>query len=340
MKSKHTKIIVTLGPSSWDTKVIEQMAKEGMDLVRLNFSHGTHQEKAKQIKAVREVSKKLGKDIGIIADLQGPKLRLGVLQDRFLKKGEKIQLSIKPTVFQIPIQYDLSPFLKKGQSILLNDGLVEIKVLGVKGQTILTKVQNDGFISSNKGVNVPDSTLPVPAITEKDLIDGAFALKQKVDFLALSFVQSAKDLIVIRELIKKSRSQTKIIAKLEKPQAIVNLEEIIKASDVIMVARGDLGIETEAAKVPLLQKRIIRESRKYLKPVIVATQMLESMTQNPRPTRAEVSDVANAVFDRADSVMLSAETASGKYPVESVKMMSSIINSVESDAEYKKYIKS
>lgn len=332
---KNTQIICTIGPSSWDADTMEKLAREGMDIARLNFSHGTHKEKAEQIRNIQAISKKLNIDLKIIADLQGPKLRLGKIEgERLVKEGEVIKLSINPAVGEIPLQFDLSSYVKKDQQILLNDGLVEVVILDVQDKTIIAKVQNNGFISSNKGINVPSSNLSIPALTEKDLIDLGFVLKQEVDFVALSFVQSAKDVEQAHDLIKKYQSQAQIIAKLEKSQAMENLEEIIKASDAIMIARGDLGIETELPGVPLLQKKIIRMCRQHSKFVIVATHMLESMTENPRPTRAEVSDVANAVFDQADAVMLSAETATGKYPVESVRMMASIIQSVESDEEF------
>jgi len=338
VRIKNTKIIATIGPSSWNFEILKELAKEGMDLARLNFSHGTHEEKGRQIENLRKVSKALNKPLGIIADLAGPKLRLGAFEDTVLKKDQTIQLSVSPRLDEIPLQFDLSPYLKRNQRILLNDGLVELRVLEIKGKVIVAKVQNDGFISSNKGVNIPDSILPTVSLTEKDIEDGTFALKNKVDFLALSFVQSADDLKKARDLIKKYNPQTKIIVKLEKPKALDNLEEIIKSSDALMVARGDLAIETKAASVPLLQKKIIRVARQYFKPVIVATQMLESMTENPRPTRAEVSDVANAVFDQADAVMLSAESASGKYPVEAVKTMAGIIEAVEEHDEYQNFI--
>ncbi len=338
MRIKNTKIVATIGPSSWDYESLYKLAKEGMDIARLNFSHGTHEEKGKQIQNIRKISKELDKPLAIIADLAGPKLRLGDLEETYLKTGQTIQLSVSPISEEIPLQFDLSPFLKKGQRVLLNDGLVELKVLEIKGRVIVCKVQNNGIISSHKGVNVPDTHLPSAALTEKDLADGEFALKNKVDFLALSFVQKADDLKKARDLIKKIYPQAKIIVKLEKPQAVQNLEEIMKATDAVMVARGDLAIETEATSVPLLQKQIIRLARQYFKPVIVATQMLESMTKNPRPTRAEVSDVANAIFDQADCVMLSAESASGNYPIESVKTMAEIIYSVQSHEEYQNFI--
>lgn len=346
MYLRKTKIICTIGPACWDPGILEQLISAGMDMARLNFSHGTHQEKARQIADIRDLNKKLKKSVGIIADLSGPKLRLGEFGGKnqgkdiplILNKGDLIKLSTAPQSGEIPIQFDLSPYLKTGQKILLNDGLLEIKVLKIENKVIFAEVLNKGLISSHKGVNVPELNLAGDFLSAKDLQDAEFAIKEKVDFLALSFVQSAGDLKVVRDLIFKDQSQTKLIAKLEKPQAIVNLAEIVEESDAIMIARGDLGIETDAAALPLLQKRIIRVCRRQSKMVIVASQMLESMIENPRPTRAEVSDVANAVFDRADAVMLSAETAAGKYPVEAVKMMASIIELVEQDEDYQRFI--
>lgn len=359
--SKNTKIICTIGPSSWDPEILEQLIIEGMNLARLNFSHGTHQEKLQQIKNIKAISKKLNKSIGIIADLAGPKLRLGIFSENLLslhahklpdgkqevgrnpiiilEKDETVQLSISPIESELPIQFDLSVYLKKGQKILLNDGLVELKVLGIKGKVITAIVQNYGYISSNKGVNVPETDLAQTSLTEKDIEDAHFALQNGVDFLALSFVQSAEDLKAARQLIAKHKSKAKIIVKLEKPKAVDNLDKILKATDAVMIARGDLAIEIKAAEVPIVQQEIIRLARQYQKPVIVATQMLESMVENPRPTRAEVSDVANAVLNEVDAVMLSAESANGKYPVEAVKIMKQVIHSVESNPEYKRYIK-
>ncbi|OGE39583.1 pyruvate kinase [Candidatus Daviesbacteria bacterium RIFCSPHIGHO2_12_FULL_47_45] len=360
VKNKKTKIVCTIGPSSWDYSVLKQLALAGMDVARLNFSHGTHAEKAAQIVLVRRISRELDKPLAIIADMQGPKIRIGQLSEELLKahanklpggqqekgrnpviilkQGEKIHLSISPISDEVPMYFDLSPFVKKGHRILLNDGLVEAKVTEINGKVIVAVVQNDGYISSHKGVNVPDTRLPGASLTPKDYEDAEFALKAGVDFLAISFVQSPEDLKKARDLIKKYSPKTKLIVKLEKPQAVENLEEIVRATDAIMVARGDLAIETDVAEVPLVQKRIIRLARQYFKPVIVATQMLESMTENPRPTRAEVSDVANAVFDQADAVMLSGETANGKYPVKTVKMMNDICLTVEGHTEYKNYV--
>lgn len=360
MLPKKTKIVCTIGPASWEYSVMKQLAQAGMDVARLNFSHGSYAERGEQIKQIRKISEELGKPLAVLADLQGPKIRLGKISDELLelhasklpggrqeegrnpiimlKKGEEIELSTEPTGAQLPMQFDLTPFLKKGDRILLNDGLVEVITTEIKGKTIKGTVENDGYVSSNKGVNVPDTMLPGASLTPKDYADAEFALKFGVDYLAISFVQSPEDLVKARALIRRHSPKAKLIVKLEKPQAVNCLEEIVKATDAIMVARGDLAIETNAATVPLVQKRIIRLARQYFKPVIVATQMLESMTENPRPTRAEVSDVANAVFDQADAVMLSGESANGKYPVDTVKMMTSIIKSVESQDEYQNYI--
>lgn len=341
MRYRKTNIVCTIGPSSWAPEMLQKLAESGMDVARLNFSHGSHEEKAEQIENIRKISQKLKKPIAILADLQGPKLRVGQIDGkRDIKKGEKLRLVLIPNSFdEIPLQFDLSPFVKKGQRIFLNDGLVEVVVESVNGKTINAKATNDGWISSNKGVNVPDTEIRGAGFTDKDFKDAEFALKQGVDYLALSFVQTADDLKKARELIKQYRSKAKIIVKVEKKKAVENLEEIIKATDAVMVARGDLGIEIPGFEVPIIQKKMIHLARQNHKPVIVATQMLESMVENPRPTRAEISDVANAVMDQADAVMLSAESASGKYPAEAVKVMNDVICHIEENLEYKHYIK-
>jgi pyruvate kinase len=338
---KSTKIVCTIGPASWDKETLTKLAKAGMDIVRLNMSHGAHEEKSEQIKHVRNISRELGKTLMVFADLQGPKLRLGKIDGiRPIKKGEKIDLVLNSTGFhELPMQFDLSPFMKKGQRIYLNDGLVEIKVTDVIGKTIRTIAVNDGVVSSNKGVNVPDTLLKGAAFTQKDHDDAVFALENDVDYIALSFVQTVEDLKPLKELIKKHNPRVKIIVKIEKNEAVDNLEEILSNSDAVMVARGDLAIETDNTTVPIVQQKIIKLARQLQKPVIVATQMLESMTENPRPTRAEVSDVATAVMDQADCVMLSAESASGKYPVEAVETMNHVIETVEANPEQKHYIK-
>lgn len=338
---RKTKIVCTIGPSSWDFETLKKLAQEGMDVVRFNMSHGTHEEKLQQLKYVRQIAKELDKPITVFADLQGPKLRLGTIDgEKSIQKGEQINLTLNPVNdSELPMQFDLSPFVKKGQRIFLNDGLVELQVDEVAGKLIKTTAQNNGVVSSNKGVNVPDTIVREGVFTQKDEEDAIFALEAGVDYLALSFVQNADDLNPARELIKKYNPKTKIIVKIEKKEAIKNLESIIAATDAVMVARGDLAIETSNVEIPALQLKMIHLSRQMHKPVIVATQMLESMTQNPRPTRAEVSDVAGAVQDQADAVMLSAESASGKYPVETVSTMRRIIEEFENHKDLKNYIK-
>ncbi len=340
MQLKRTKIVCTIGPSSWDEKTLTELTKAGMNVARLNFSHGSYEEKLEQIKLVRKISNATDKPLAVMADLQGPKLRLGKIEGRIeIEKGDSIHLSTTPQDKELPMQFDISPFVKKGERVFLNDGLVELKVTGTDDKTIKTIAQNDGWVTSNKGVNIPDTHLKGAAFTNKDREDAEFAIKHNVDYLALSFVQTAGDVKVLRDIINKNKSRARIISKIEKKEAVINLEAIIKLSDGVMVARGDLAIETEAAEVPVIQQQIIRIARQNYKPVIVATQMLESMIENPRPTRAEVSDVANAVLDQVDGVMLSAETANGKYPVETVKVMKEVILSVENHPDYKHYIK-
>lgn len=316
------------------------MVSAGMNVARLNLSHGTHAEKKQQIDLIRKISREVGKPVAIMADLQGPKLRLGNIEGRReIKKGDHIQLSLNPVESELPMQFDLSPFVKKGERIFLNDGLVELKVAGTVGKVVKTIAVNDGWVSSHKGVNIPDTHLKGAAFTDKDREDAEFAINEGADYIALSFVQTPSDVKVLKDIIKDRRSRSRVVSKIEKREAVNNLDEIIKLSDGVMVARGDLAIETEASEVPVIQQTIIRKARQNYKPVIVATQMLESMVENPRPTRAEVSDVANAVLDQVDGVMLSAETANGKYPVEVVKTMKEVILSVEEHPDYKHYIK-
>ncbi len=330
MEPRRTKIIATIGPVSSSPKTIEALIKAGLNMARLNFSHGTYGEKREQIRNIRKIAKTLNKQVSIMADLQGPKLRLGEFNGiKSIKKGDKIFLSIEPDEDEIPTQFDLSPHVYKGERIFINDGMIEFLVSEVKGKTLKVIAQNDGVISSKKGINIPDSVINNAVFTEKDEADLIFALNSGVDFVALSLIQTAEDTKKARDIIKKFKSKIKIVTKIEKKMAVENLEEIMKVSDMVMVARGDLGVETSAVHVPLIQQRILNLGRKHRKPVIVATHMLESMIQNPRPTRAEVSDIANAVFDRTDALMLSGETALGKYPVESVKIMHEIIVATE-----------
>ncbi|MBI2338390.1 pyruvate kinase [Candidatus Daviesbacteria bacterium] len=336
---KRTKIVATIGPASSSPGIIKALIRAGLNVARLNFSHGTHEEKKEQIQNIKRISKELNRPVAIMVDLQGPKLRLGALDGtRKIKKGDTISLSINPLKSEIPMQFDLSPYVSKDERIFLNDGSVELKIVKISGKTIQARAQNDGTISSNKGVNIPDTIIKNNSFTKKDKKDLEFILKEGIDYVALSFVQTAQDLKAVKDIIKKNNSQVKIVSKIEKRLAVANLEEIIKATDAIMVARGDLGIEMKASEVPLAQQKIINLARQFQKPVIIATHMLESMVYNPRPTRAETSDVAHAVLNQVDAVMLSAETAMGNYPVEAVKTMNEIILSVEEQTEYKNLI--
>ncbi len=333
----HTKILATIGPSSASKTMIEKLVRAGADAFRFNFSHGTHEEHAERYKIVRDLAQKYKRHITVIADLQGPKLRIGTFKcDKvLLKKGQKFILDMvnepgDETRVMLPHK-EIFEALHIGDKLLLNDGNIQLKILENSHYKAVTEVVVGGYLSAHKGVNLPNVRLPISAITSKDKKDLKFALDLGVDWVCLSFVQSIADVRMAKKLIN---GKAWIISKLEKPSAIDELEDIIKESDGIMVARGDLGVECPVQTVPVLQKRIVKSCRKYGRPVIVATQMLESMIQNPTPTRAEVSDVATAVYDGADTVMLSAETAAGQYPYEAVSMMHKIITHVENDEAY------
>lgn len=340
---RFAKIVCTLGPSSSDKVTILKLIEAGMDVARLNFSHGTHETHLKMIKLIRECSSESRKPIAILQDLQGPKLRVGVLpQDGvLLKKGAILNLymvgagieDFEGDLLSLPLDVpNLARAVRPGSRILLDDGKMELQVTRVIGETVETRVILGGLLKSNKGVNLPGTDLGIPSFTEKDRSDLEFGLLNSVDMIAISFVETAKDVESVREIIKAlnpSRNNIPIIAKLERPEAVKNLHEIIHAADGVMVARGDLGVETSPALVPIVQKEIITSANRHAKVVITATQMLESMISNPRPTRAEASDIANAIFDGTDAVMLSGETASGSYPVESVKMMDAIVREAE-----------
>ncbi len=341
-KNTYTRILATIGPSSADEKTIGALLDAGADAFRFNFSHGTHEEHKQRYDIVRRLSEQKGLFTTIIADLQGPKLRVGEFAKGkiLLKEGQTFVLDMKnelgdETRVTLPHK-EIFAAIKAGDELLLNDGNIVLEVQSCTADTAVTKVKVGGELSSHKGVNLPNIKLPISAITEKDRQDLEFALDMGVDWISLSFVQSADDVRAARKLIG---DRALIISKLEKPSAIVELEDIIKLSDGIMVARGDLGVECPLQTVPVLQKKIIHACRKFARPVIVATQMLESMIEKPTPTRAEVSDVATAVYDGADVVMLSAETAAGKYPVEAVKMMNKTITQVESDPLFFQYMK-
>lgn len=329
-----TKILATIGPSSSTKEQIEKLIDAGADAFRVNFSHGTHEEHKERVAYIRKLEKEKGRYISILADMQGPKLRVGdfVGSGVDLKEGQRFRLDLNPAPgneqrVNLPHK-EIFAALKPGDRLLLNDGNIVLNVDDCGVDYADTTVVVPGFLSAHKGVNLPNTQLPISAITEKDREDLKFALKLGVDWIGLSFVQTAEDVREARRLIG---DKAWLITKLEKPSAIDELDEIIKLSDAVMVARGDLGVECPVYTVPVLQKRIVSCCRKYARPVIVATQMLESMINNPTPTRAEVSDVATAVYDGADTVMLSAETAAGKYPVEAVKMMNNIIQNVEAD---------
>lgn len=329
-----TKILATIGPSSSTKEQIEKLIDAGADAFRVNFSHGTHEEHKERVAYIRKLEKEKGRYISILADMQGPKLRVGdfVGSGVDLKEGQRFRLDLNPAPgneqrVNLPHK-EIFAALKPGDRLLLNDGNIVLNVDDCGVDYADTTVVVPGFLSAHKGVNLPNTQLPISAITEKDREDLKFALKLGVDWIGLSFVQTAEDVREARRLIG---DKAWLITKLEKPSAIDELDEIIKLSDAVMVARGDLGVECPVYTVPVLQKRIVSCCRKYARPVIVATQMLESMINNPTPTRAEVSDVATAVYDGADTVMLSAETAAGKYPVEAVRMMNNIIQNVEAD---------
>ncbi len=330
----HTKILATIGPSSSTKETLSKLMDAGADAFRINFSHGSHQQHKKNIQLIRSLEKEKNRYVSILADLQGPKLRVGNFKDEkvLLKEGQKFTLDMKDTLGDetrvcLPHK-EIFAALKEGEKLLVNDGYIVLRVTKCSKSSAETVVEVGGYISSHKGVNLPNTKLKISAVTEKDKEDLKFALKNNVDWIGLSFVQKVEDIRSVKKIIK---DKAKIIAKLEKPSAIDDLENIVLESDAIMVARGDLGVECPLPMVPVLQKKIIKTCRKYAKPVIVATQMLESMIINPTPTRAEVSDVATAVYDGADTVMLSAETAAGKHPVEAVKMMHSIICQIEND---------
>jgi pyruvate kinase len=336
-RERKAKIVATLGPASADRAVIQALFEEGADVFRFNFSHGSHADHKARHDVVRAIEKDLGRPIAILADLQGPKLRIGQFAGGkvTLQAGAQFTLDRNPqpgdeTRVCLP-HPELFEAVRAGQALLIDDGRVRLKVTDSGDDFIRTQVVNTGVLSDRKGVNVPDAVLPIPALTEKDRRDLSFALELGVDWIALSFVQRPEDVIEAKELVK---GRAGVLAKLEKPQALERLEEIIEHSDAVMVARGDLGVELPPERVPGVQKRIVRLCRKHGKPVVVATQMLESMVTAPVPTRAEASDVANAVYEGADAVMLSAESASGLYPVQAVAMMNRIISEVERDPLY------
>lgn len=343
---KQTKIVATIGPASESKEMLRKLVEAGMNVVRLNFSHGEHAWHRDIINRVRELSHELNLPIGILADLQGPRIRTEVKDEHKVKKGDMFRVSDigKKETLTIDDAQENEPMvlldmpgiasdLQVGHMILIEDGTLQLKVIEVKESFVRAEVRNDGTLKNRKGVILPDSKLTLPILSEKDKRDLAFVLEEGVDFVGLSFVGSVEDIESVREEMKHMLGENahfpQLVSKIERKEAIKNLASIIQASDAVMVARGDLGIEMPESEVVILQKEIIAESLRAMKPVIVATQMMKSMTENPQPTRAEVSDVSNAVIDHADAVMLSEESAMGKYPVETVAMMREIIEKTE-----------
>jgi len=334
---RRTKIVATLGPASSDAGVLERMIDAGLDVVRMNFSHGTAAEHAKRIELVRTLAQKAGRAVGVLVDLQGPKIRVGKFSEGriTLNTGDKFVLDANRDVGDqagVGLDYkNLPQDVQTGDTLLLDDGRIVLGVAGVQGSRINTVVEQGGILSNNKGINRRGGGLTAPALTEKDMRDIELAAKLEADFLGISFPRSGEDMQRARELMHKAGGSSLLVAKIERAEAIVALDEILDASDAIMVARGDLAVEVGDAAVPAMQKRMIRLAREKNRPVITATQMMESMIDSPIPTRAEVSDVANAVLDGTDAVMLSAETATGKYPVETVAAMARVC--VEAEKE-------
>jgi pyruvate kinase len=332
----RTKIIATVGPSCDSYSQLLELVKAGVNVFRLNFSHGSHEDKKAIIGLIRRINKEEPYNIAIIGDLQGPKLRVGEIENGAMEihPGDILTFTnekIVGTKERIYVSYrDLHKDVSVGETILIDDGKLEVKVKNIlKNNDVQVEVTAGGILSSNKGINLPDTKISLPALTEKDLLDLEFIIDQQLDWVALSFVRSVKDIIILRDKLVKKNSKTKIIAKIEKPEAVENLRDIIVESDGIMIARGDLGVELPVEKIPLLQKQIIRKCLHRAKPVIVATQMMESMIEMNKPNRSEITDVANAVLEGADAVMLSGETATGKHPTLVVETMRKIILEVE-----------
>lgn len=336
--SKKTKIVATLGPASGTKEIMLEMIKTGVNVFRINFSHAEYEIAAERIRLIREINKEYGYNIAILADLQGPKLRIGEVEEgAYINPGDTLTFTsekIIGTSEKVYMNYEQFPKdVNTGERVLMDDGKLIVEIVETnKKDTVKAKVIQGGPLKSKKGVNLPNTNISLPALTEKDIKDAKFACEQEVDWIALSFVRHAQDIADIKKLIKQhSTYEIPVISKLEKPEAIENLDEIIENSDALMVARGDLGVEIPMEEVPLVQKRIVDASKLARKPVIIATQMMETMIDSMTPTRAEVNDVANSVLDGADAVMLSGETSVGKYPVEVIKKMSSILRAVELD---------
>lgn len=334
--SHRTKIVATVGPACDTYEKLLELVKAGVNVFRLNFSHGAHEDKTRIIEHIRKINSTEPYNISILGDLQGPKLRVGEIENNALEihPGDILTFTNEKIVGnkdRIYVSYpNLHADVKIGNNIMIDDGKLEVRVTGIqKNNDVTVVVTMGGILSSKKGINLPDTKISLPALTEKDLVDLEFIIEQKLDWVALSFVRSVKDIVILRSKLQEKKSKTKIIAKIEKPEALTNIRDIIVESDGIMVARGDLGVELPIEQVPLIQKQLIRKSLHRAKPVIVATQMMESMIDRSKPNRSEITDVANAVLEGADAVMLSGETATGKHPVLVVETMRKIIMQVE-----------
>jgi pyruvate kinase len=349
--TRRTKIVATIGPASWDETVLRRLLQEGVDVVRLNFSHATHDKAAEIIQLVRRLSAELGRNVAILQDLQGPRIRTGEIASPpgfvELTAGNEVNLTTRPIIAnnhqEIGVDYPELPLdVKPGDTILIDDGLLELKVISTtSSQDVRCVVITGGKLSSHKGINVPGVTLSVPTITDKDKADLQFGVEHEVDYIALSFVRQPEDILTLKQLIREHAPQRtelflpQVIAKIEKHEAITKFDDILKVTDGVMVARGDLGVEMPAEQIPVLQKEIIYKCNQVGKPVITATQMLDSMIRNPRPTRAEATDVANAIIDGTDAIMLSGESANGLYPVEAVRVMSRIATTAEEEVLFR-----
>ncbi|HSH35792.1 pyruvate kinase, partial [Schnuerera sp.] len=344
---KKTKIVCTIGPASEKEEILRELFLKGLNVTRLNFSHGTHEEHQKRIDTIKRIREELKLPIGIMLDTKGPEIRLGNFKEDMveLEDGDFFTLTTKDILGDksiVSVSYEeLTKDVKKGDRILIDDGLVELEVFEIVSDTdVKCTILNGGTLKDHKGVNIPNVSINLPAVTEKDIEDIKFGIRNDIDFIAASFIRKAEDVLEIRKVLEENVGEhIDIIAKIENQEGVDNIDEIIKASDGIMVARGDLGVEIETEEIPLIQKQIIKKCNIAGKPVITATQMLDSMMRNPRPTRAEVTDVANAILDGTDSIMLSGETAAGKYPVESVKTMHDIATRTETSSEYLEMLK-
>lgn len=337
---RRTKIVSTLGPASEAEGQIKSLIEAGVNVFRLNFSHGDHQNKLELIERIRLIAAEMNSDVAIMGDLQGPKIRTGLMKNGSMELVSGSEVTVTTSTVEgegstIPTSYENLPNdVKPGDRILLDDGLMDLAVIGIAGLNVRCRVLTGGTLKNRKGINLPGAKVSAPALTEKDLEDLRFCIQQKVDFIALSFVRAASDVQHLKDILQGQSFAPMIVSKIEKPEAVEAFDAILEVTDAVMVARGDLGVEISPEKVPLIQKMIIRKCNVAGKPVITATQMLESMINNPRPTRAETSDVANAILDGTDAIMLSGETAAGKYPVGSVRVMDEIARDVENSVPY------